>query len=184
MTSVGNHTWDSLNGASSADRPVTTIGGLLVVRWVARPMTVFSPRVPHLFPQRTLARLLTSTYAEAMAVDEEEAHERLTQALVAPDLVQALQDAIDSALAEKKGPRTTEDELLDRVSTGIVRRGGRLRPLPSSPGTAAVIVRINVEIGLAPEQMRAMLASPRGSQTLEQGLQSLGAHLLKELLKR
>ncbi len=44
-------------------------------------MTLFSPRVPHLFPKKVLARLLAPTYAAGMSVDEEEAHERLLQAL-------------------------------------------------------------------------------------------------------
>jgi len=48
---------------------------------------------------------------------------------------------------------------------------------------AAVVVRIHLEIGLAPEPMRAMLATPRGAAALEQGLTRLGGHLVKELLR-
>jgi hypothetical protein len=146
-------------------------------------MTGFSPRLPHLFPPRTLARLLVATYAEAAGVDEEEAHERLTLALRSPALVQDLQSGIAAALAERQGPRTPTDRLLDRISAALEKRGGRVRAAPVTPGLSAVIVRIHLELGLAPEPMRATLATPRGAAAVEQGLGAVGAHLVKELLR-
>jgi hypothetical protein len=146
-------------------------------------MASFSPRVPHLFPRRTLATLLTSTYAEAASVDDEEAHARLTQALGAGALVDALHDGISRALEAKRGPRTTPDKLLDSVSAGIARRKGNLRPAPSTADLAAVLVRINLEIGLAPEPMRATLSAGPGAAALERGFAALGSHLVKELLR-
>ncbi|GEJ58922.1 hypothetical protein [Anaeromyxobacter diazotrophicus] len=143
----------------------------------------FSPRVPHLFPRKTLARLLAPTYAAAMSVDEEEAHERLLQALEAPGVVEALQRGVSAALELKQGPRTPADKLLDKVSKGIEKHGGHVRPAESTPAVSAVLVRLNLELGLAPEPMRATLATPRGAAALEQGLASLGAHLVKELLR-
>jgi hypothetical protein len=146
-------------------------------------LTPFSPRIPHLFPRKTLARLLTPTYAAGMSVDEEEAHERLLQALDAPGVVEDLHRGISAALARKQGPRTPADKLLDRVSKAIDRHGGHVRPAESSAGVAAVLVRLNLELGLAPEPMRATLATPRGAAALEEGLATLGAHLVKELLR-
>ena len=142
-----------------------------------------SPRIPHLFPPRTLARLLTPTYAAAMAVDEEEAHGRLVQALAAPALVEALHRGISAAIDRAQGPRTPLDRLLDRMSRGLEKRGGSLRAAEGGAAVAAVLVRVNLELGLAPEPMRATLATPRGSAALEEGLASLGAHLVKELLR-
>jgi hypothetical protein len=46
-----------------------------------------------------------------------------------------------------------------------------------------VLVRINLEIGLAPEQMRATLDTDKGRAVLAAGLRELGGHLVKELLK-
>jgi hypothetical protein len=45
-------------------------------------------------------------------------------------------------------------------------------------------VRLDLEIGLAPEAMRSTLATPRGSALLEEGLRALGAHVVKDLLKK
>lgn len=146
-------------------------------------MTLFSPRVPHLFPKKTLARLLSPTYAAGMNVDEEEAHERLVQALDVPAVVEDLQRGISAALERKQGPRTSADKILDKLSAGVAKRGGNVRAATSTPGIAAVLVRVNLEIGLAPEPMRATLATPRGAAALEEGLEALGAHLVKELTR-
>ncbi len=146
-------------------------------------MTLFSPRVPHLFPPRTLATLLTTTYAAAANVDEDEAHDRLTRALGSSALVSQIHEGVSRALAARCGPRTSPDKLLDSVSKGLARRGGNVRPAPASPGLAAVLVRIHLEIGLAPDAMRATLATPRGAAALEQGMTELGTHLVQSLLR-
>jgi hypothetical protein len=58
-----------------------------------------------------------------------------------------------------------------------------VKPAPDHPGIAAVLVRLNLEIGLAPESMRATLETEKGRAVLEAGLAALGKHLVKELLK-
>jgi hypothetical protein len=40
-----------------------------------------------------------------------------------------------------------------------------------------------MEIGLAPESMRAALLGERGHALLEEGLRALGSHLARELLR-
>jgi hypothetical protein len=90
---------------------------------------------------------------------------------------------LSAALRDVQGPRTAEDALLDRLSAGVQARRGRIRAAPDSPGLAAVLVRIDLEIGIAPEPMRATLSTPRGRAMLEEGLAALGRHLIKELLK-
>jgi hypothetical protein len=146
-------------------------------------VTTFSPRVPHLFPKKTLARVLTPTYAAAMSVDDEEAHERLLQALDARGVVEDLQRGIGAALEAKRGPRTPEDKLLDKLSAGIEKRSGLVKAAEATPAVSAVLVLLNLELGLAPEPMRATLATPRGAAALEEGLKALGSHVVKELLK-
>ncbi len=146
-------------------------------------MNLFSPRVPHLFPPRTLATLLTTTYAAAANVDDDEAYDRLTRALGSGALVAQLQAALSRALEARSGPRTSPDKLLDAVSKGIAKRGGNLRPAAATAGLAAVLVRVHVEIGLAPDAMRETLATGRGAAALAQGLDELAQHVVKELLR-
>jgi hypothetical protein len=146
-------------------------------------LSAFSPRLAHLFTLPVLARLITPTYAGAMGVDEEEAHERLLQALGVRAVLDDVLRGVGEALAERQGPRTSADQLLDRISAALAKRSGRVRAASPTPAVAAVMVRLNLELGLAGEPMRATLASPRGAAVLEEGLSHLGTHLVKELLR-
>ncbi len=146
-------------------------------------MSAIDHRLPHVLPRADLARILVPTYAAAISVDEEEAHERLTQALARPGVAEDLYRAIAEGLRGAQGPRTTEDAIVDKLSLGVQKRRGGVRAAPSTPAIAAVLVRINLEIGLAPEPMRATLSTERGRAVLDDGLRALGAHLVKELLR-
>jgi hypothetical protein len=146
-------------------------------------MALFSRRLPHVVTRGDLAVLVAPTYAAALSVDEEEALERLRRALERPEVAGDLYRGLSAALADAKGPRTSEDALVDRLSAGVQSRRARVRPAPSTPALSAVLVRLNLEIGLAPEPMRATLAVGKGRALLEEGLRQLGAHLVKELLK-
>jgi hypothetical protein len=130
-----------------------------------------------------LALLVAPSYAQALSVDEEEAHERVSRALERPGVAEDLYRGLAAALAEARGPRTSEDALLDKLSLGVQRRRGRARAAPGTPALAALMVRLNLEIGLAPESMRATLASGKGKELLEEGIRALGAHLLEGLLR-
>lgn len=146
-------------------------------------MALFSRRLPHVLTRADLALALAPTYARAMSVDEDEAHERLARALERPGVLDDLYRGISAGLAAAQGPRTTEDALVDRLSQGVQARRSRVKPAPDHPGMAAVLVRLNLEIGLAPESMRATLDTDKGRAVLEAGLAALGKHLVKELLK-
>ena len=130
-----------------------------------------------------LAVLLAPTYAAGMGVDDEEAHERMVRALDRPELVEDLYRGISEGLRDVKGPRTDEDALMDRLSARLRKRRARVKAAPATGALSAVLVRINLEIGLAPEPMRAQLASDKGRALLDQGLGELGTHLVRELLK-
>jgi hypothetical protein len=146
-------------------------------------VTLFSRRLPHVITRADLVSLVAPTYAAARAVDEEEARDRLAQALERPGAADDLYRGLSDALAEAKGPRTTEDALMDRLSAGVAARRTRAKAAAATPAIAAVMVRLDLEIGLAPEPMRATLASDKGRAILDQGLRALGAHLVKDLLK-
>jgi hypothetical protein len=144
-------------------------------------VTLFSRRLPHVLTRADLALALAPTYAAALGVDEDEAHDRLTRALERPEVADDLYRGISAALADAKGPRTTEDALVDRLSAGVRARRGRVRPAPATPALSAVLVRVNLELGLAPEPIRATLETERGRALLDEGLRAVGAHLVKEL---
>jgi hypothetical protein len=148
-----------------------------------RPVTLFSRRLPHVLTRADLARILLETYVDAMAVDDEEALDRLGRALDQPALLDELYGGISSALAAVQGERTSEDQLMDRLAKGVEKRRGRVKAAPGHPSIAAVLVRINLELGLAPEPMRATLQAPQGRALLQDGLARLGKHVVAELLK-
>lgn len=144
---------------------------------------LFSKRLPHVLTRADLGVLLAPTYAARRGVDEEEAVERVSRALGAPGALDELYRGISAALAAAQGPRTTEDALVDRLSKGVAARRGKVKAAPDTPGIAAVLVRLDIEVGLVPDGMRATLQTPRGRAILDEGLRALGAHLLKELLR-
>jgi hypothetical protein len=144
---------------------------------------LFSKRLPHVLTRADLATLLTATYAAALDVDAEEAHERLTQALANATLQAQLLEGISQALRDWQGPRTTDDALIDKLSKAVQARRGKVRAAPASPAISAVLVRVDLEAGIAPEMMRATLDTDKGRALLASGLKAFGSHLLKELLK-
>lgn len=144
---------------------------------------LFSRRLPHVLTRSDLVLLLAPTYAKARAVDEDEAIERLGRALAAPPALDALYRGLSAALADVKGPRTGEDALMDRLSAQVGARRARAKAAEATAAISAVLVRLDLEIGLAPESMRETLASERGAALLEAGLRQLGAHLVKDLLR-
>jgi hypothetical protein len=146
-------------------------------------MRLFSRRLPHVISSKDLVRLLTPTYASARNVDDDEAADRLTEALAVPGVVDELLDGISAALEARQGPRTTADGLVDKLSAGMAARHGRVRAAEATPPISAALVRIDLEVGIAPEQMRATLATPKGRALLEEGLLAIGSHIVRELLK-
>lgn len=146
-------------------------------------MTLFSKRLPHVVTRADLARLLTPTYAGARDVEEDEAHDRLVQALERPGVADDLLRGLSAGLAAVQGPRTSEDALVDRLSAAMQARRSKVKAAPATPAISAVLVRLDLEIGIAPEPMRATLATERGRALLEEGLRALGTHLVRELVK-
>jgi hypothetical protein len=144
---------------------------------------VFSRRLPHVVTRKDLALLLSPTYAASAEVDFEEAHERMERAVASARVLEQLYAGLSAALEGRKGPRTSEDELIDALSAGVQKRRSRIKPAPPGPGISAVMVLLNLELGFAPEMMRGALENPKGKALLDEGLRALGTHLLKELIK-
>lgn len=146
-------------------------------------MAYFSKRLPHVLARKDLALLLAPTYAAARGVDDEEAIERLARALSSPPALDDVYRGLSAALAAAKGARTSEDALMDKVSAGVQARRKHAKPAEVTPAISAALVRLDLELGLAPEPMRDTLASPRGAALLDEGLRALGAHVVKDLLR-
>ena len=144
---------------------------------------MFSRRLPHVVTRKDLALIVAPTYAAAANVDFDEAHERMERAVGSQRIVDALHQGLSDALYERKGPRTSEEELIDKLSDGIQKRRSRVKAAQLTPGISAAIVLLNLELGYAPEMMRNALAEPKGEKLLQDGLRQLGAHLLSELIK-
>jgi hypothetical protein len=139
-------------------------------------------RLPHIVTRADWVTLLTSTYGEAQSVDDEEAAERLTRALGNPALLDELYEALAVALEAKHGG-PPDDKVLDRFSKAIQKRRGRVRAAAATTELSALLVHIDLEIGVAPEVLRPTLTSEKGAKLLAAGRAALANHLVKELLK-
>jgi hypothetical protein len=144
-------------------------------------VTEIARRIPHVFPRSELAWLLAPTYADSLAVDEEIAVERLGRALENPGILAGLHGAIAAALEDTRGTRTDPEAQVDRISKRLQTRRSRVKPAPSTPGVSAVMIWLNLAIGMAPETMRDTLSSGKGAAMLATGLREVAASLLKDL---
>ena len=146
-------------------------------------MALFSRRLPHVVTRKDLARMIAPTYAKAASVDADEALERMERAVANDRIADELYAGLSAAMAERKGPRTTEDELVDKLSEGVQKRRARVKAAPLTPAVSAALVMVNLELGYAPEMMRNALTTEKGRALLEEGLRELGAHLMTGLVK-
>jgi predicted trehalose synthase len=138
-------------------------------------------RIPHVFPRAELAWLLAPTYADALGVDEEIAVERLGRALADPATLAAIHAAIAGVLEDARGPRTDPEAQVDRISKRLQTRRSRVKPAASTPAVSAVMIWLNLAIGMAPESMRDTLATGKGAAMLAAGLREVAASLVKDL---
>ncbi len=145
-------------------------------------MSYFSPRLPHLLTRADLAQLLTPTYTAANGVDDDEALERMQKAMARPVLVEELYQSLSTALVAARGERT-EDQVMDKLSKGVQKRLGKMKPAPATQALLALMVRFNVEIGHAPEPLRATLETEKGRALLRVGFREVGEFLAQQLLK-
>jgi hypothetical protein len=143
----------------------------------------YPKRLPHVVTRADWAYLLAPTYAAAQSIDEDIALERLQRAVQSEQLLGLLYTGLGAALEKARGSRTTEDALIDKLSVGVEKRRARVKAMPGSPSLSAALVRIDLEIGHAPEMMRDALGTPKGAALMQKGFEDLGAFLLKELVK-
>src|SRR4051812_4922112 len=138
-------------------------------------MSAYPKRLPHVITRADWAYLLAPTYAVAQSVDEDIALERLQRAVHGEQLLALLYGGLGAAIEKSRGPRTTEDALIDKLSVGVENRRARVKALRGSPALSAALVRIDLEIGHAPEMMRDALSNPKGAALMQAGFEELGA---------
>jgi hypothetical protein len=160
-------------------------GLLLFARQHPEPLRLSNhpKRLPHVITRTDWTYLLAPTYAKAQSVDEDIALERLQRAVHSEHLLNELYGGLAAAMDKARGLRTSEDDLIDKLSKGIEKRRGRVKAMQQTPGLSAVLVRVDLEIGHAPEMMRDALLNPKGAALLRSGLEELGSFLFKELVK-
>jgi hypothetical protein len=146
-------------------------------------VTHFEKRLQHVITRKDLALMLAPTYAGSANVEFDEAHERMERVLASARVADQLFAGLSEAAREAQGARTGEDELIDKLSAGVLKRRSRIKAAPVTPAISAAMVMLNLELGFAPEMMRNALETPKGQALLREGLVALGAHLVKELLK-
>jgi len=146
-------------------------------------MALFSKRLPHVLTRKDLALIVAPTYAASASVDFDEAQDRMERALNTARVADELYAGLSDALRDAQGSRTTEDELIDKLSAGVLKRRSRVKAAELTPAISAAMVLVNLEIGMAPEMMRGALETPKGRALLREGLHALGAHLLRELIR-
>jgi len=105
----------------------------------------------------------------------------LGRALTNPDVLAGIHEALTSALEDSRGPRTDPDAQVDKISKRLQKRRARVKAAPATPAVSAVMVWLNLAIGMAPESMRDTLATGKGAAMLETGLKEVATSLLYDL---
>ena len=144
---------------------------------------MFSKRLPHVLTRADLALVIAPTVAASARVDFDIAFERMERAVASHRLVDALYEGLSAALTARPGPRTTADDLIDKLSKGVQARRSKVKAATVTPGISAALVLIDLEVGQAAEMMKNALETDKGKALLKKGLQELGEHLLRELIR-
>lgn len=145
-------------------------------------MSALATRLPHIVTRADMISLLTTTYGVAQVVEDDEARERLTRALADRALMEDLLASIAEALAPHLGPNTDENAFLDKFSKRVATRGPRMKDADGTKA-AALIVRINMLLGLVPESTRKAMETEKGQATQHESIRAVGAFLVQQLLK-
>jgi hypothetical protein len=143
----------------------------------------FPPRLGHLATRPVVAAKLRPTYAQTHQIDEEEAEQRLSQALRGPLWEDLL--ALTWECLQGKTQRLNEEGLLEKVAQALKDRP--LRPgrvVEPTPALSAFWVLLDLEAGTASEVARRVLESPEGRKHVQMGLAEAGRFLAGELIRK
>jgi hypothetical protein len=142
----------------------------------------YPPRLAHLATRSVVVAKLTPTYARAHHIDEEEAAQRLSQALQGRLLPSLLEEAWTAMRGKAK--RLDDEGLVEKVAATLKdrpQRPGRVAEL--TPAWSAFLVLADLEVGTASEAARRVMESPEGRQRAQLGLAEVGRFLAAELTR-
>ena len=142
----------------------------------------YPPRLSHLATRAVLVAKLRLAFAEAHGLSDEEAVQRLEQALSSS----LLADLLSATWSEMKAlkPRLSEAELLDRVAQTLGTRP--LRPgrrVAINPAWSAFFVLADIKAGVASDAARRVMESDQGRKMTDAGLTEAGRYVAAELLR-
>jgi hypothetical protein len=137
-----------------------------------------------LLTKNQLAEMIAPVYAKLSTIDPNEAYERLESSLKSVDLIEAVQIATwDALLGAKDGP---PEQILDAVAKKL-SKAKRFKPaVPARKDEGAWTAlrsRLDLASGVATGEARDLLDTDQGRLLVDRGLELLGAHLAKELLR-
>jgi len=72
---------------------------------------------------------------------------------------------------------------MDRLSVAVQKRRGFSKAFEATPAISAVLVRLKLAAGEAPEALRATLESEKGRRLVAEGQRALGDLLVQSLIK-
>jgi hypothetical protein len=142
----------------------------------------YPPRLAHLATRPVVVAKLVPTYSRAHHLDEEEAAQRLSQALSGRLLSSLLEEAWVAMRGKSK--RLDDEGLLEKVATTLrdrPQRPGRVVEVTSA--WSAFLVLADLEAGTASEAARRVMESPEGRQRAQEGLVEVGRFLAAELTR-
>jgi hypothetical protein len=140
------------------------------------------PRLAHLLTRAELVRRLAPTYAAAHELEYDEAAEIVDRALRGR-LREELLDAIWAALQPGKVSRSDEF-LLERVARALTDRPRLGRVAAVTPTLGAILIRLDLEAGVAGESARRVLETEQGREASKKGLVELGAFVARDVTRK
>lgn len=144
-------------------------------------------------PQRFLAQMtknqltemMAQTYAAVSKVDPNEAYTRLESSLKDLELIEAIQGVLWDAITESK-PDASQEQILDLITKKQSKpRKFRAPKIAGKDEGAWVALGLYLDLyaGVASGEAADLLETDQGQKLLERGLDLLGAHLAKEVLR-
>ena len=144
--------------------------------------TGYPPRLSHLATRAVLVAKLRPAFAAAHTISDEEATERLGQAL-STSLLSELLSAVWAAMKRLK-PRLSEGELLDRVAQTLAQRPLRPgRKVAVNPAWSAFFILADIRANAASDAARRVMESEQGGKMADLGLAEAGTYVAGELLR-
>ena len=144
--------------------------------------TAYPPRLSHLATRAVIGAKLRRAFADAHALSDDEALDRLEKAL-SSSLLTELLSAVWAAMKELRS-RLSEAELLDRVAQTLADRPLRPgRKVAITPTWSAFFLLADIRANVASDAASRVMETEQGSKMAAAGLAEAGRYVAAELLR-